>query len=148
VGGSELFSSNPSTQLSQTVSGLPTDGSTLYVRLWSLIGASPVSNDYTYRAYTVVSSGPAVMSNPAPGSTLSGASVTFQWTPGAGASQYWLYCSKLTAGGTDLCNLNENTQLSQTIGGLPTDGSTLYIRLWSLTGSTWLFNDYIYKAYP
>jgi beta-propeller repeat-containing protein len=148
VGGSELFSSSPTTLLSQTVSGLPTDGSTLYVRLWSMIGATSVSNDYTYKAATVVSSGPAVMSSPAPGSTLSGSSVTFQWTPGAGATQYWLYGSRLAPGGTDLFTLNENTQLSQTIGGLPTDGSTLYIRLFSLIGSTWLFNDYTYKAFP
>jgi hypothetical protein len=146
VGGSELFSSSQSTQLSQTVNGLPTNGTTLYVRLWSLIGTTSAFNDYTYKAATVVSSGPAAMSSPAPGSTLSSSSVTFQWTTGAGVSQYWLYVSKLVVGGTDLCNLNENTQLSQTVSGLPTDGSTLYVRLWSLMGASWVFNDYTYKT--
>ena len=35
---------------------------------------------------------------------------------------------------------------SATISGLPTNGSLLYVRLWSLMSGTWRSNDYTYKA--
>jgi hypothetical protein len=38
-------------------------------------------------------------------------------------------------------------QLSQTVNNLPTDGSTLYVTLYSLIGSTWLYNFYSYQAF-
>jgi hypothetical protein len=30
---------------------------------------------------------------------------------------------------------------------LPTDGRTLYVRLWSLVSGAWQFNDYTYTAF-
>jgi hypothetical protein len=148
VAGDELFNSSAGTLTSQIVATLPTDGSTVYVRLWSLVGSSWVYSDYTYKAATVVaSSGQAVMSSPAPGSTLSGATVTFEWTAGTGASRYWLYVSDIAIGGSELLNSDEGSLTSATIAKLPTDGSTVYVRLWSFIGSTWVFNDYSYKAF-
>ena len=35
---------------------------------------------------------------------------------------------------------------SYTATGLPTDGRTLYVRLWSLVSGIWQFNDYTYTA--
>ena len=40
----------------------------------------------------------------------------------------------------------DHSHLSRTVSGLPTNGSTIYVRLWSLIGSTWQFTDYTYTA--
>ena len=145
VGGGELYNSDPGPGLvtSKTINGLPTDGSTIYVRLYSHIGATWPSVDYTYTA-----AGPATIFSPANGSTLPGASVTFQWTTGTGVTQYWLSVSKTGAGGGDLFNADPGPGLvtSRTISGLPTDGSTIYVRLYSHIGSTWPWIDYTYTA--
>jgi uncharacterized protein YkwD len=148
VGGNELFNSSAGTLTSETVAGLPSDGSTIYVRLWSLVGSSWLYSDYTYKAATVVaSSGQAVMTSPAPGSTLPSATVTFEWTVATGASRYWLYVSNIAIGGSELLNSDEGSLTAATVGGLPTDGSSVYVRLWSYIGATWVFNDYTYKAF-
>jgi hypothetical protein len=59
-------------------------------------------------------------------------------------SQYWLYIGT-TAGAANLVNRDTGTSLSTTVG-LPSDGSTLYVRLWSLTATGWQYNDYAYTA--
>jgi hypothetical protein len=48
--GNDLFDSGAVTSLTAFVGGLPTDGRTLYVRLYSLINGSWQSNDYTMTA--------------------------------------------------------------------------------------------------
>ena len=88
----------------------------------------------------------AVMSNPTPGSTLTGASATFQWN-NSGAAQYWLYVSKVGVGDSDLYNSSVGTGTSAAVNNLPTDGSTIYVRLYSELGSSWYYYDYTYKAY-
>ena len=146
AGSNDVFDSGGINLLSETVNTLPTDGSTLYVTLYSLIGSTWTFNSYTYKAFTSVASSPAVMSSPAPGSTLSGASATFQWTAGSGVSQNWLYISDKAAGSNDVFDSGGINLLSETVNTLPTDGSTLYVTLYSLIGSNWLFNVYTYKA--
>ncbi len=89
---------------------------------------------------------PATMTSPASGSTLSGASVTFQWSSGSGVSDYWLYVSNVAAGGDELWNTDEGSKTSQAVTGLPGNGSTVYVRLWSEIGTVWEYIDYTYKA--
>jgi hypothetical protein len=48
--GQTIYSEYQGTALSQTVSGLPTDGRMLLVRLWSLLGANWDFSDYSYLA--------------------------------------------------------------------------------------------------
>ena len=143
LGGSELYNQSTGTALSAGVTGLPTDGRTIYVRLWYLTGGQWLYSDYLYTA-----SGAAqrpLMSAPAPGATLAGTSQTFGWSAGTGASQYWLYVGS-SVGGNDLYNQSTGTNLSAGVNNLPTDGRTLYIRLWFLSGTTWQFNDFIFYA--
>jgi serine protease len=85
------------------------------------------------------------MMTPTPGSTLRASSVPFQWTSGTGVTEYWLYVGT-TPGGLDLFNQAEGTSLSAIVTGLPIDSSPAYVRLWSLVGGVWLFNDYSYTA--
>src|SRR5262249_40113638 len=136
-GGMGLYSQSAGTNLSASVSGLPTDGSTIYVRLWSLISGVWQFNDYTYNGGNTAK---AVLNTPAPGSTLAGASATFGWNPGVGVSQYWLDIGGGAQGGIGIFSQSAGTNLSMNVSGLPTDGRTLYVRLWSQIAGAWQFN--------
>ena len=142
VGGSQYLNSGtiPLGTQSRTVTGLPTNGSTVYVRLFTQMNGSWQSNDYTYTA----GSGPvkAVMSSPAPGSTLTNSSATFSWTAGTGVSSYWLYVGNNGAGSANILSAG-GAQTSRTVTGLPASG-TLNVRLMSYIGSAWQYNDYTY----
>ena len=133
TGFNDLYVSTPSTGASAAVTGLPTDGRTLYVRLWSLIG-SWQHNDYTYTAYT---GNLAVMSSPANLSTLTSFSATFQWTTGTGVKQDVLWIGSAGVGSSDLYVSTPATATSAAVTGLPANGETLYVRLWSLVSAGW-----------
>jgi hypothetical protein len=145
VGGSELYGAVEGTSLSQLVTGLPTDGSTVYVRLGSMINGSWQSADYTYTAATIAPA-TAVMTSPANHATLTGSTVTFQWSTGTGVTDYWLAASKVGVGAHELYYSDEGTSLSQMVIGLPIDGSTVYVRLWSEINGAWPYADYTYTA--
>ena len=86
------------------------------------------------------------MISPINGATLPGSTVTFQWSAGVGVSEYWLYVSKLAPGGKEIYSNTQGSNTSKTFTTLPTDGSTLYVRLWSRIGADWQYADYSYKA--
>jgi hypothetical protein len=88
----------------------------------------------------------AVMTSPAPGATLSGASVTFTWSVALGASAYWLDVGS-AQGQSNIFGQNVGVATSQTVNGIPTDGSTVYVRLWTLAGGAWQSNDYTYSEW-
>jgi fibronectin type III domain protein/HYDIN/CFA65/VesB family protein len=52
-GGTNLFDQSGLTSVSATITGLPTNGVRVYVRLWSLIGGMWRFSDYNYTATTV-----------------------------------------------------------------------------------------------
>ena len=132
--------------LTATVNGLPTDGSTLYVTLWSLVGDTWQYNEYTYTAYNN-SSIQGTMATPTPGSTLSGSSQLFTWTAGTQSTAYWLDAGNVPGGNQYFQSGNLGNVLSTTATGLPTDGSTVYITLWSLVDGNWVNDQYTYTAY-
>jgi trimeric autotransporter adhesin len=142
-GQGNLFGQNVGLATSQTVTGIPTDGSTVYVKLWTLLGGTWQSSDYTYKAGSANTK--AVMLIPAPTTLLGGASVTFTWSAGSGAAAYWLDVGSMQ-GQANLFGQNVGLTTSQTVNAIPTDGSTVYVKLWTLLGGTWQFNDYTYKA--
>ncbi len=144
-GATDLYYQSTGTSQSATVTGLPTNGQTLYVRLWSLISGSWQVNDYTYTAATVSAGAKAVMTSPSNGATLTGSSQSFSWSTGTGVSQYWLQVGS-SSGATDLYYQSTGTSTATTVGGLPTDGRTLYVRLWSQISGDWQVNDYNYTA--
>ena len=131
-----------------TVVNLPTDGRTVYVRLHSLINGSWQWNDYTFTAFAPVAppvGGKAQLTSPAPSSTLAGSAATFQWTAGTGVAQYSLHVGNFFSG-NDLFDSGAVTGLSAAVGGLPTDGRTLYVRLHSLINGSWQWTDYTITA--
>jgi hypothetical protein len=146
AGGNNYYSSgNLGNVLTQTVNGLPTNGSAVYVTLYSLVGVVWLSNAYSYTAFNA--SGAGVITSPANGSTLCGNSVTFHWTAGAGASAYWLDVGSTAGGNNYYSSGNLGNVLTTTAGGLPTDGSTIYVTLYSLISGVWSGNAYTYTAF-
>jgi hypothetical protein len=142
VGSYDLYNSTPITATQASVTGLPTNGETLYARLYSLINGAWQYNDYTYTATAT----PAVLTSPTPGSTLTSSSVTFQWTAGTGVTQYVLGIGSTGVGSYNLYNSTPITATQASVTGLPTNGETLYARLYSLISGTWQYHDYTYTA--
>ena len=142
-GQANIFGQNVGLATSKTVNGIPTDGSTVYVRLWTLVGGtgSPTVTRIRHRG------GNAVLTSPAPGSTLTGSSVTFTWSAASGATNYWIDVGT-TAVGFNLYGQSVGLATSQTVTGLPSGGGTIYVRLWTLLGGLWQYNDFTYKAAP
>ena len=146
AGGHQYYSSgNLGSATSTTVNGLPTDGSTVNITLYTLQNGNWLSNAYTYTAYSL-SAAAGVMTTPMPGSTLTGSSVTFGWTAGSGSSAYWIDVGSTTGGHDIYSSGNLGNVLTLTVNGLPTDGSMVYVTLYSLIGSSWSGNTYTYTA--
>ncbi len=132
------------TVTSETVSGIPTTGGTIYVRLWTMLNGAWQYHDYMYTAANLGTL--AVMSTPAPGSTLTGSSVTFTWTAGAGATAYWLDVGTVQGQGNISAGQLAYTVTSETVSGIPTTGGTIYVRLWTMLNGAWQYHDYTYTA--
>ena len=131
--------------LTGTVSGLPTNGQILYVRLLSYINGAWQYIDYTYTA-----NGSPVLStlvSPTPGSTMTGTSATFTWSAGAAVTYYSLWVGTQGVGSHDVAVIGTTKALSGTVAGLPTNGQILYVRLLSYINGAWQYTDYTYTAF-
>jgi hypothetical protein len=141
AGSYNLYNSGDKTVTSLLVSGLPTNGETIYARLFTNYNNILVHTDYTYTAVTA-----SAMSSPAPGSTFTGASQTFSWTAGNGATGYYLWIGSTGVGSNNLYNSGDTTATSKTVNNLPTNGETIYVRLFTNFNSQLTHVDYTYKA--
>ena len=147
AGGSQYYQSGslPTSTTSETVTTLPTDGSEVFVTLYTQVAGNWYSNPYTFYALNA-SSGIAVMQTPVPDTFINGNSATFTWSLDANATSYWVDISAIAPGGNDvfqsgsLGNVN-----SVTVNSLPGNGTTtLYVTLYSYVGGQWLSNAYMY----
>jgi serine protease len=145
VGAHNLYPGTTTSALSASVSGLPTNGSKVYVRLWTLLAGVWQYTDYTYTAAGSGGGTKAAMQTPTPGSKLASSTVTFSWNAGSGATSYWLEVGT-SVGAHNLNTGSNTTALSATVSGLPTNGSTIYVRLWTLLSGAWQYTDYTYTA--
>ena len=146
LGGAQYFSASTGLSRSQQVTTLPTNGSVVYVRLWTRFPVTGwASNDYTFTAFTQATV-KATLLSPAPGTTLTGSTVTFQWDTGAGAAEYWLQLGS-SLGGAQYFSQSTALGRSAVVTTLPTNGTTVYARLWTRFPSTgWVANDYRYTS--
>jgi Rieske Fe-S protein len=123
---------------------LPTNGATIYVQLETHLGSTILENNNTY---TEFAQSAAVITSPAPGSTLTGASTTFTWTAGTGGvTGYYLHIGT-SLGAADLVNIGPLIGTSATVN-LPTNGATIYVQLETHLGSTILENNNTYTEAP
>ena len=145
VGSSNVYNSGNVTATSETVSGLPSNGQTFHVRLYSLINGAWQPTDYTY----VAAGSPtlASLTTPTPNTAmpLSGTSVTFAWTPGNLATNFELWVGT-SVGSSNVYNSGNVTATSETVSGLPSNGQTFHVRLYSLINGAWQPTDYTYVA--
>ncbi|MCA9455347.1 MAG: hypothetical protein KC587_01705, partial [Nitrospira sp.] len=151
-GDSSLYNSGnlPSGTLAQTAVGIPTNGSTVWVRLqWRYTNGLWSSTDVQYTANTgsgstsstsstsTVStasasttsndgSGRPALLTPSAGSTLPGSTATFTWTANGAALTDWSLRVGTKQGDSSLYNSGNLTSgtLAQTASGIPTNGST------------------------
>jgi sugar lactone lactonase YvrE len=144
VGTCDLENLTTTTALSQTVTGLPTNGTLVYVRLRSAINGVWAWVDYTYTA--VGSPTPSALLTPTPGSKLSASTVTFTWSAGSGVKFYELWLGTTGPGSSNLYNPGETTALSASVSSLPTNGENIYARMWSYINNVWQSTDYMYTA--
>ena len=134
---------------STTVGGLPTDGRTVHVQLWYKDGQGPW--EFIMVQYTAATPGggsPPTMTTPTPGSILAGSSDTFAWQDnGTPVTNWWLYVGS-SAGASDIHDSGDlGSTTSTTVGGIPTDGRTLYVQLRYKDGQgPWEFIDVQYTA--
>ncbi len=144
VGSNNLYNSGSVTVTSETVSDLPSNGQPVYARLYWYISGTWYSADYTYTA--TGSATPAALTTPSPGSTLTGTSVTFSWSPGNTATHFQLYLGTTGVGSSNLYNSGSVTVTSETVSDLPSNGQPVYARLYWLINGVWSSADYTYKA--
>ncbi len=143
-GAADLVNIGPLSGTSTTVN-LPTDGATIYVQLETHFGSTIVENNNTYTEFTILA---AVITSPAPGSTLTSASTTFTWDAGSGGVTGYYFHVGSSPGAADLVNIGPLSGTSTTVT-LPTNGATIYVELQTvINGTTSLFNSYTYIEAP
>jgi hypothetical protein len=143
VGSNNLFSSGVAHYTSVTRTNIPTNGETIYARLYTDLGGAWVHQDYTLTAATA-----SVLTSPAPSSTLTGASVTFNWSTAAGATQYQLWLGSTGVGSNNLYSSGATTATSVRRTNIPTTGGTVYARLFTNYNGAWVHTDYTYAEAP
>jgi hypothetical protein len=130
--------------LSANVTGLPTDNRAIYVRLLYLLNGAWRSTDYVYTAADLV---PALV-DPTPGTVLSDSSVTFSWTSNGVPLTMWRLDVGTSPGSSNIYYSGALTAdiTSREVTGIPTNGSTVYVRLYYLANGVWKTIDYQYTA--
>src|SRR5204863_7164239 len=116
---------------------LPT-GQPLYARLWTNVNNTWLFSDRSFIADT---SPPckAILTQPASGTPTVDLTSGFAWTSVPNVTAYYLYVGT-SAGANNLVNSGETQSAAFVATDLPL-GQTLYVRLWTETGS-WRYNDY------
>lgn len=129
------------------VDGLPSDGSSVYVRLWyRKSGAAWSFTDTPFTAGTTASA--VQITSPVSGDVLSGASDTFTWDAnGLPVDQWWLYVGT-TEGGRQIYDSGDlGTATSADVNGIVTDRSAIHVRLWyRFNKRQWRYVDATYTA--
>lgn len=89
---------------------------------------------------------PALLTSPMAGETLSGGTARFTWSTGSQADRYYVAISAVD--GCDLFGGDIGTALFATVASLPTNGSTVAVRLYSLLNGAWQAQDYNFTTGP
>ncbi len=144
VGAYDLWSSAETLATTSRTVTLPTDGRKIHVTLYSFINGAWQGVSYQYTAANVAVTKAAILS-PVSGSTFTGASQLFTWFPSNTATAYALWIGR-APGGYDLYAGAEGTNTARTLTTLPTDGSPVYVTLYSLIKGAWQSNEYLYNA--
>lgn len=138
-GGSQHGSRAVGSDTESSLGDLPTDGSTIFVRIWYKTGGRWLRFDEEYTA----ASDPSLpgITSPVTGESLDGQMQRFAWTfNGLVVEASWLYVGS-TVGGSDLAAVSTSTGTSTTVDGLPTDERDVFTRLYFRVAGSWYFVD-------
>jgi hypothetical protein len=141
AGSSDVYNSGNRAVTSWQATGVPTNGETIYVRLTTNFNSGSAYVDSTYTAAKQ-----GVLTSPAPGSLLAGASVTFAWAAGAQATGYALWLGSTGVGSQNLYASTEMAGTSVAVTKLPTTGVKIYARLITYFNGAQSYTDYTYTA--
>jgi len=147
-GASDLYKYKGSAT-STTVPSIPANGAIVYARLYSNLNGAWVYDDSVYYDdYLYTESGTpaaAVLTSPTPGmgTVLGTSDVGFEWTAGAGVTDYELNLSALAPGRSELY-VYKGSATAATAPSLPANGVKIYARLYSKIDGAWQYNDYVY----
>ena len=147
IGRSNIYDSGVLTSTEQSVSDLPTDGSTIYVRIWYQNNGQWDYIQDSYMAMNIPGSGeptPPTMTSLNTGDTLTSSEQTFIWSD-VGVSDYWLQIGS-GVGRSDYHDSGILTTVEQSVSDLPTDGSPIYVRVWYKHDGQWDYIDENYLA--
>jgi len=142
-GSYNVFYSGNRTGATLTATGLPTNGEKIYARLYTRFNTTLVYVDYTFVATTLP---PAALISPTQGSTFTSSSQTFTWNTATGSTYYELFVGSTGAGSYNLYYSGHITVASATVNNLPTNGETIYARLYTNFNGTLEYYDYTFTA--
>jgi sugar lactone lactonase YvrE len=147
VGSDNLYNSGQTTATSAGNLTLPTNGVKVYARFYQRINGVWQSADTTYTESGAPTPSALNGPSPAPSPTL-GTSETFTWTAGRGVTDYDLYLGTTGVGSTNLYNSGHTTALTSPAIAIPSNGHTVYARLWSYINGVWQYTDYTFTERP
>jgi len=133
---------------SLNVFGVPLNGKTVYMRLWTQTASRWKYKDYSYSTAVGEQDRPASITSPVMPGPLATGSV-LQWS-GRGVSEYVLSVGpsldSVTTKPLERFDYYRGQATSIMLNHIPEDGSPLYVRLWSRILSKWFFTDYLYES--
>jgi sugar lactone lactonase YvrE len=146
-GATDVYNGGPTTATSVTVNKIPTNGTTLYARLYYVLSGVWKSIEYTY-----TESGSPVLpflATPTPSTTMpAGSTVQFSWNPGKGATAFEFKLSAKAAGLSEIYNGGETTATSVPVSGIPQNpGKKLYATLYYAIDHAWHELHYTYTQH-
>ena len=141
AGSKDVYNSAQKTVTSYTITTMPTNGGTIYIRLITNYNGTWINSDSTYTEATH-----ALITSPAAGSVLAGPSVSFAWSGVSGATGYYLWIGSTGAGSNNIYNSVEKESTSYTFNSMPTNGEPIYVRIITNYNGTWASSDYTYTA--
>jgi N-acetylneuraminic acid mutarotase len=141
-GTMDVYHPSPTTATTAQVSAIPANGAYLYARLWYYMNGTWQYVDAKYTEAGTPT--PPALTTPVPGSTLSGSTVTFGWSPGAGPTRFVLRLGTTGFGSMDVYRGPSTTGTSVQVTTVPTNGAKLYARLWYYLNETWQYVDATY----
>ena len=127
-----------------TVNDLPTNGSSVFVRLrYKQSGTWKTADDYTYIAGSLANV--PLITSPSSGDVLSGSSETFILDNNSISLTNWYLRIGSSLGANDIANrFAAGSANSITVNNLPTNGSSVFVRLRYKQNGTWrTAGDYI-----
>ena len=142
AGSKDLLSLTTTALTSGVVSNIPISGKTVYVRLYSMINGAWQYTDSTYTEY--ITPVPAALTSPAPGSTLTGSTATFNWSAGTSVTNYQIIGGYHRPRREQSASPDNHRADLGVVSNIPTTGGTVYVRLYSMIGGAWQYTDYTY----